>query len=537
MNSEHYKMHNGGRVKIAGGSVNTYYDCAQPMIDKGLSGASEVVENFKQLKNDPPLSLLLAFFPDHPKNIKQRLRGAGLYRHLRMDQGPGGNFTAFQLSENGASLQHRLTTESGYAMVEYPVQEQLATGQFGALVPLIDEIQSLFRKNEYFKTAQTVEQFQLLCAQSGLVLPNGENVGSKTGFFFIRPTETDSPTEFPLKLIPEVKRKVSQALLESESLAEYARQYLVQGHPYSESIKMAEKAYIEQGHTSYTGSGLLYFQPDCFVSADGKIEVEKINMPDVGFFLTQIDTQGNTPLSQVQKVNQRLKNEVAECINKNLTGPHITLVTRDEVISQKSDTLELLEIKALTESIQKCGKEVRVIPLSAYESLTPQTQVMLLNVEVEDPHFASLTEQIIGNHITCYPDPLLKTFQENATTLKKVGLGGKRLDRFLSLIKPKDFGSSNVEKLQAEVFKYLEIAGIQEDIIYVHIAGTKTPLPLFRYSLHSFSQIYNALEKQLSNGQAVEEIFFSPVPFNRENSVFSDQNGARLSAFRFMFSK
>lgn len=537
MKKEQYQILDGGRVKLAGGSVNTYYNCAQPIIEKGMSGAYETATNFKDLRNKPPTSLLLAFFPENPKNIKQRLRGAGLYRHLRMDQGPGGNFTAFNFSDKETNLGRLLTTEQGYALLEYSVQEQINTGQFGALIPLIQEIQKSFQKNDYRQTAQQTEQFQFLCAQSGLLLPNGENTGSKTGFFFIRPTHTDTPTKFPMHAISEVKEKVAVALKEPESLAEYARRYIREGKSYDSALSMAENTYREKGHVQYNGNGLLYFQPDCFVSRDGEIQVEKINMPDVGFFLTQIRNDSNAPLADVQHVNMRLRAKVDTVIASSLRKTSVTLVTRDEVVNQNSDTLELLEIQALCESLKNQGKKVHVLPLSAYKNIDSGTQVMLLNVNTDTNDFARFTEKIVRNDIICYPDPLLRAFQEKATTMKRITLEGKKLGYFLNFIKPKDLNAQNSIQLQQEIFKYLDIAGIKEDIMYVTFPGLKTPIPVFRYSIHSFFQIYNAIQKELERGRKIDSIHFSPVPFEREKAMFKGADGPRISAFRFMFTK
>lgn len=537
MSNEKYRIHDGGRVKLASGSVDTYYTSAQPTIEKGVAGSIETATRFKELRSNPPLSLVLSFFPDNSKNIKQRLRGAGLYRHLRMDQGPGGNFTAFQFSKNGTNFHHSLMSEQGYALLEYPVQEQIKSGQFAAVIPLIQEIQTAFQNNEYSRTAQLVEQFELLCQQSGLVLPSGESVGSRTGFFFIRPVSTERPTEFPIKLVPEVKGKVFEALEEPESLAEYARKYIEGGDTYINAVQNAEREFFEHGNTEYRGNGLLYFQPDCFVSTEGVIEVEKINMPDVGFFLTQIENNGNVPLSDVQRINSRLRTEIDEVLNSSLSKSDVTLVTRDEVLEKQSDSLELLEIRALTDSLRKLGKNVLVIPLSSYESIEPRAQVLLLNVSIEDKHFSDFVERIIHEDVTCYPDPLLRTFQERATTLRRIEMSGKKLDKFLELIKPKDIVANNAEYLQSELLKYLEIANIKEDILYVSFEGLRTSIPVFKYSIHSFFQIYNAIEKQLSLGKKVESISFSPVPFEKETAVFQGKDGPRLSAFRFMFSK
>jgi hypothetical protein len=534
---EKYRMQSGGRVKLAGGSVDTYYRCAEPMTSNCPGGALDTANNFKALREKPPLSLLMAFFPDDSHSIKARLRGAGLYRHLRMDQGPGGNFTEFQLSENPVKLKYELTTEQGFAMLEHVVQDQMSTGQFGCVVPLICDIQSSFQQNDYRRTSQLVEQFKIVCTQASLVLPDGDHTGSKSGFFFIRPTETNSPVEFSTTLIPEVKKRVRAALTAPESLAEYARKYILTGSSYQDALTLVAKTLKERGHTDYSGSGLLYFQPDCIVSNDGSVEVEKVNMPDVGFFLTQLDTQGNHPLEQVVKVNNRLRDELTSVLDKQFPCQHITLVTRDEVLSARSDTLELLEIQALRQSLQKLGKAVAVVGISDSATLSSKTQVLMLNTYTESPAYAELVNKVVKEKIVCFPDPLLKAFQEKATTLKRIEVSGKRLNTFLNLIKPKDINESNAERLHMEIGKYLDMAGITDDILYISFEGLRTPVPVFQYSLHSFFQIYNAIERETKNGRKVDSIVISPVPFSRNSAVFRGSDGPRLAAFRFMFTQ
>lgn len=537
MSKEKYQIQNGGRVKMAGGSSQVYYEAATPMLEQGIKGAYETTQNFKELREKPPLSLLMAFFPDDPKNIKQRLRGAGLYRYLRMDQGPGGNFTAFRLGETDSNLQYKLTEEHGYVVVEYSVDCQLKTGQFGSLMPVLQEVQTAFHNNDYRKTAQLVESFQHLSLQAGLSLPNGEQVGSKSGFFFIRPIATDYEVRFPYHLIPELERKVTLALEKPESLAQYASEYIKRGNSYEESTLLAAKKYEDQGPTEYGGSGLLYFQPDCFVTNDGSIEVEKINIPDVGMFLTQFEPRGNAALEQVIAINQQIRENLETVMETYLPGHSVTLITRDEVVFQQVDTLEILEIEALRKSLEKLGKNVQVVPLSRIESLSQDTQLLLLNISVESEFFGKLVTKVVTQNSICYPDPLIKAFQEKATTLRRIELSGKKLETFINLIKPKELEPSNASHIHAGVLKYLEIAGIKEEVMYVSFEGLRTPIPIFKYSLHSFSQIYNALEKESVLGRKPEVIYFSPVPFSREKTPFTAHDGARLAAFRFMFTK
>ncbi len=73
------------------------------------------------------------------------------------------------------------------------------------------------------------------------------------------------------------------------------------------------------------------------------------------------------------------------------------------------------------------------------------------------------------------------------------------------------------------------------DILYAFVPGQKTPVPLFRYSLHSFAQLSNAVERSRKAGIEVSSIYIRPVPFKRETAIFGDGNGKRIAAFRPMY--
>ncbi len=119
----------GGRIKMAGGSVNKYYEAADPMIREGTAGALETYDNFTELRTNPPAELKAAFFPSVGRELQQRVKGAGLYRHFRMDQGPGGNFAAFttdQVSGTGQPAAEVLKPKS-HALLEESIAEAVTS--------------------------------------------------------------------------------------------------------------------------------------------------------------------------------------------------------------------------------------------------------------------------------------------------------------------------------------------------------------------------------------------------------------------------
>lgn len=531
-----YVIEDCGRVKMASGSFLTYYDLAQALTvteNPSVQALIETNNNFKNIRKQPPFELLLAFFPDDYNNIQYRLRGAGAYRHLRMDQGPGGNFTRFDLGAD-ATLHYNLTQEQGFAMPEELIAEQLEQSKFQELTVLKKAIQNSFEKNDYRKTAILVNKFKTLAAESGLNMHDGSCVGSKSGFFFIRPTETDYPTQFPVDKLPQLRQKIDEALNKTLSKAQYARNFIRQGMNFDAAVAKAEAAYREQGDTDYQNNGALYFQPDCFVDNKGSIEVEKINMPDVGMFMTMLNRPSNQPLQNVVNANLRLKDKLKQVAARFLQKDEIVLLTRDEVINARSDSLELLEIKSLKNMLESIDKKVVVKSLSDYEQINRQQEILLLNVCQDDKNYAKFAEHIIKNDIGCYADPLIYYFKDEATTLKTARVPSTHMQQFLQLIKPKEINQKNAENIYQRLQYIMKRFDMNEDILYAHVSGYKMPIPVFKYSMHSFGQIHKAYEK-LNNPQA--QISLSAVPLNQSNAVFYKNGQPRLAAYRFMCTK
>lgn len=528
-----YLIEECGRVKMAGGTFSTYYDLADNLIGNDAPGAEAIVNanrNFKNIRKQPPFDLLLAFFPDDYANIQYRLRGAGAYRHLRMDQGPGGNFIRFDLGKN-SNLHYNIVGDKGFAMPEVLIEEQLATGAFPQLSALRDKIQEAFEKNDYRTTAVLVNKFQFMAAEQGLALHDGAHVGSKSGFFFIRPAEADRKVEFPIAKIPQLREKIDEALNKSLSLAEYTGELLSQGISFEQAVAKAEKKYAEQGAKDYTGQGLLYFQPDCFVDGQGNIEVEKINMPDVGLFMTMLNRPSNGNLQQTVNANLFLKDRLKSTAAQFLQKDKVVLLTREEVVNSRSDSLELLEIRALQQMLRSIGKEVEVRTLNDYESLNKNQDVLLLNVNSRDKNYGKFAEHIARRGINCLADPLVYYFKDRATTLKTMQIPSEYMEHFMQLIKPKDITARNAENIYNRLQYIMKRFDMSEDIVYAKISGYNMPVPAFKYSLHSFGQIYKAYEKSAAKNKTVE---LSAVPLNQENAVFYGQGKPRLSAFRFM---
>lgn len=531
-----YIIEECGRVKMAGGSFSTYYDLAGSLIHNNQPTAEQIIStnnNFKNIRKQPSFDLLLAFFPDDYENIQHRLRGAGAYRHLRMDQGPGGVFTRFDMGAN-ESLHFNLKGDKGFALPEALINEQISDEKYANLLLLAEEIQKSFQKNDYKKTALLVNKFKYLANESGLRMHSGEHVGSKSGFFFIRPAVAEENVEFPISKIPQLKEKIDEALNKSLSLAEYTKQFLREKHSFEQAVMLAEAKYLQNGNIDYQGDGLLYFQPDCFVDKNGRIEVEKINMPDVGMFMTLLTQTKNPYLQRVVDANLILKDKLKQAAQKFFDKDHIVLITRPEVVEFSSDTLEIMEIKALRSMLESIGKKVEVKSLEEYETIDKNSEVLLLNVDAKDKNYGKFASHIIHNDIHCFSDPLVYYFKDKATTLQTMQIPAKHMEHFLQLIKPKDITAKNAENIYERLQYIMKRFDMKDDIIYASISGYKMPIPVFKYSLHSFGQIYKAYDKVKAQNPVIQ---LSGVPVNEENAVFEKNGAPILSAFRFMCTK
>lgn len=516
----------GGRVKMAGGSVEIYYAAAEAMIENGNDDAHEAHQSFVRLREDAPEELKAAYFPSVGTELKQRLRGAGLYRFLRMDQGPGGNFTAFSVDNSDSPQQaFEVGTPVPHALLEESVRESIeGCSELGALAT---SITTAYAKNNLGKTFGLMNQFAEQAKVMGVKLPES-SVGSRSGFFLINPVETGA------KLSADSRPAVQEALGQVRPYAATARKHIRNGLSFRQAIELAE---MDPQDADETNDDIIYFQPDCFVNTSGDVEIEKINLPDVGFFLGEIEKANNQPLEQVVQVVERLKEQVGAAIERHITTSHVTIVIKDESLENSTDMLEVNEAKALTKLLELIGFRVSVLGVSQHDLFSADTSIVVLNPDIKSEAYASFTEKIVKANIPTFPDPLLKVFEHEATTLPTFKVAGRHLELLLSLVQPKKIDKDNAAKIHEGLLKMLERGKIpaDADILYAFIPGQKTPVPLFRYSLHSFAQLYNAVEKSRKAGIEVSDIYIRPVPFKRETAIFGDGNGKRIAAFRPMY--
>ena len=77
---------------------------------------------------------------------------------------------------------------------------------------------------------------------------------------------------------------------------------------------------------------------------------EKINIPDVVSFLTELSSYKNETFGYIQSIAVDLKEKILNSL-ETIFPEKIYILTRDEVVINHEDTLELLEINSLTKRL------------------------------------------------------------------------------------------------------------------------------------------------------------------------------------------
>jgi hypothetical protein len=275
----------------------------------------------------------------------------------------------------------------------------------------------------------------------------------------------------------------------------------------------------------------LYFQADVYLTLDGDVQVDQIQLPDLGLFLGQLSPDGYAILPQVQRIVRDLRERTMEQL-ATLRSPTY-LLTRPAVLECREDTLEQLEILALRRMAREVCLDLRVGTPADVSRLPAGAQVLLLNVDPASPECEALLERTARGEISCTPDPFLKLLSPELTTLRRVAVRGKPLERLLQTIRAG--GQMNAKSYHAfhrGIERIYHHGGHTADILHVEVPGERTPTPTLRHSVHSFTSLYNTCSR---NG--FPDLWIRDVPVNRENAIVHSDTGPHLAAFRFFFSR
>lgn len=484
----------GGRVKAASLGLDTLGTSQDPV---------EVTRHIQALRKQPTPELQKAYFPLVGDTLKHRLRDIGLYRPvLKTDQGMPGNFFSFHIN-----MQQE---EDSFDVAKALREEGIAIPEPHANLPreLVERVQRSFHRMQLGKVFGQLQQIPAL---------REANKG-RDAFFFIRAAETEEPLVLGANTIQAAQLEVQKVL---QKISQGAQE-LEENFQKSQGVK----------NKSYAGDKLLYCQPDVFVLKDG-IQVEKINCPDVGFFLTEVETGDHSGIFQeVRETVHRLMDPVVSLLAKRFPEG-LTLITRDEVLRDQEDVLEQQEIVALRNQLAKYHVPVHVIALSDLEHIPAHLPALLLNIDYNHPSATALLERHCRDEIDCYPNPFFQMASRQVSGLKTVELEGKYLEKLLFQLKALPESDAAIRDVHKRIQQCLQkCEGMGENLIHVDLGNEV--VPFHPSSLHSSRVVYSRIQRQKERGIPVEKITLRELPARKDNLRIADENGARLHTFRFM---
>lgn len=524
----------GGRIKMARQPLEPLYQLAQPFISSGLpEGALSVARAFKEARDNVRGAAKRSFFPATTEELKALLRSSpAFYRPvLKTDQGPAGMFAGFRIinDENSNHHKFRVASAGGLAIPELFFLNQLE--QAGIDMSILAEVQGTFRQGDETEARLALERLAIKCEENGIDLTRRASVG-RGPLFFIRPAiSEDGNIQIPLSTAERINKVVAQLVGKIEAQAHIAKELVRRGVPIEQAIDEARKY---DTLPEIPPSSILYFQPDIILRQDGSFVVDDINIPDLGFFLLQVDPQGIDAFSTIQNtvgevgtvVFDRLLREFIESGKS-----EVTLVTRNEVIDNLEDMLELLELKTLSSYFEQRGIKVNISRLADVVNLTKDQLVMLLNVDPKSADFNQLLLKSAAGELTCYPDPFVLLFKDEVHTYPEVRLSSIQVNQLRAVVSPIDYSSGvGAYRQQMALEALLERLGFQDEDIFYFTDGSGRIAPAFRYDLRGFVHALNDFD--VSNGIRLRGLDFKP-----DNAKISSEFGSHLAAFRFMCVK
>lgn len=515
-----YQLHrSGGRVKTAGIGLNALYPKEIEEYAAGPSpeGAANLRKSFKIVQQEPPVPLSNAFFPDSYREIRHKLTRTGLYRpFLKTDQGSAGTFLPFVTSEAAELRRYRIAHREGVAIPEVHLRGVLDSNP--TVRRIADLLQEDFRN---YRWEDCMHGLQELAREVGFDRRSA-TVGRGL-FFFCNASAAEQPITIPEGICKKIETLVNELLHKAEGKAAHARDLYGSGASLHEALKCAN--FVEPRPS------ILYMQADVYVTLAGDVEIDQIHLPDVGLFLTEVDSRGHTILPQVQRVVQELRSRTADLFAR-IPGPAY-LLTRPEVLHSMEDTLEHLEIQALLKMARDVGLELRVATASDVSGLPRGAQVLMLNIDPVRAEWEALLIRTARGEIHCSPDPFLKLLASELTTQRKQPVRGAQLDRFLNAIRPGGhMGPKSYHAMHQGIERIYKYGEFSSDILHVEVPGEKSAAPTLRHSVHSFMSLYNTCKR---NG--FPDLTIREVPITRDNAMIMSETGPHVCAFRFYFTR
>jgi len=523
-----YQISPSGRVKAAGLSYVMFTDPAEPYLSRPtITSAAQMIAAFANLRKNPPDAVRDRFFPRNYNTKGIMLNGAALPRtSLSTNQGVG-QFLVHDSSperKRAVQLRYQIANQTGFCLLEAHLEEQLSGRNYPPeLVEKIAEVKQKFTEGDFREAQLAYERLVIAAEEIGVTVQRDAEVG-REGLFFIHPS-------LPKQPIIVDKDTYDKILNRGNELANRL------GHIAAEKRRIIAKELGVTPHNSKKGFSPLYFQVDFLLTNDGRIQISDVNLPDVGFFLTTIDPEGNKTVQEARNTVEPLLEKVAGSIAEKAKlhrSKTINLVTRNSVITNAEDTLEIREISALTSVLKTLGIEVNVISIEQVLGLEPNDLAILMNVDTQSQAFNQLIiRRITDESVPVYPDPFLLLAKHELTDHPQIVLNRESLDSLRGAFAAVERASHSAKDyvLVAAVDQMLHHLGLPDEnvVFHIYIAGQPTPVPFFRYDARG-------LQIALNYAKGSDSIVIRSIPIKINNSVlFDSDNQPVYSVFRYMF--
>ena len=531
MSSETFQISPGGRVKAAGLSFGMFSDPAEAYkCSPNVANAASMADAYMALRKGPPIAVRDRFFPRSPATVGAIKNGAALPRtSLKNDQGAG-TFLTHQTSNNGrvdssSPLRIDVAKETGFTILEAHLAKQLALHADPAILrPEIEEVKEQFSLGDLAAAQVAYEQLIEVGKRSGISVQREASVG-REGLFFIHPSIPKIPVEMDHSTHEKMRVRGEQLVDQMEEVARQKRDEFA----YKNGLSPTKKQNFPP----------FYFQIDYLLDKKHSVQVADVGLPDVGFFLTGIDHEGNPTVKDAQITVSERVNDTASIIQKKSlehNSKAVCFVTRDGVLKNDEDTLEITEISVLKNAVEALGCKTRIISEEEAIQMAPNELAILMNVDTSSPAFQTLLKKRVQDEsIPMYPDPFLLLAQNELTDLPQVIIERNTIDLLDSVFKATERASGPEKSAVqlAAVEQIIRRSGMPDscEILHMYIPGQPTPVAFYKFDPRG-------LEIALKYASNAPSVMLRGIAVNPNNAVLFDPEGKPMyTTFRYMFNQ
>jgi hypothetical protein len=514
-----YNIGSAGRVKSAGVSFEPLMDIAGSFdTHPSPRTAAEITDTFRTLRKNPPREIRDRFFPYDRATVRQMTQnGHALFRPiLKTDQGQG-CFLPFSFGQDGTRSFER-KREIGYFIFESYFNDQLKEYHYPVDVTgALKELDTLFSQGNFDEARLAYERLELACDSNGIRLKRQASVG-RDGLFFIHPAIAKEPIQ-----------------LSSEALANVAREIEMQTSVFKDSMEDARRIIARKHDVAIKNEQAdfpLYFQLDMQLFPDGKMILDQVQMPDVGLFLNGLYPNGNAALTSVQEHMVPVVDAVIQSIAEEVRSRGkdvLHLITRDEVIMNREDVLEQLEISVISQSLAPYGIRTNPGTIEDVLRLEKTDVALLLNVDSK----ASTFDQLLVARITrptaaMFPDPLIIGMMSDHRGYETKKLTQEDVTNMRAILGETETTPERTYRQMMALDHQLDHLGLQGYVFHVQLPNQPTPIACLRHDMKSF-------QMALKEIQPDDTVRISTIPIDANRAVLFDEHHQPLySVFRFM---